>query len=306
MSIQVVFNVMLELFIIMVLGYIFARKKFLDKNTSDKLSWLIVNVSLPMMIIASVFGKEGELSDVTDYLLYGVIFYAASMIIAFLVCKILFVKKQNMGTYQFMLIFSNGSFMGYPVMSAIFGEESIFLMSIFNIPFNIIAFTYGIFLLSKGSGEKGGFDFKKLINPGIIASIVAIVIYACGIRLPDVVESTCSTLGNITTPISMLVLGISLAQVPVKELFNEFRIYPMTLVRLIGLPLLTFFIVSMFTDNTMLIGVTTGTAAMPVASMCVMLTTLYGGNVKLASVGVFITTICSVVTIPVIMTLLFG
>ncbi|MGN0367423.1 MAG: AEC family transporter [Wujia sp.] len=301
MSVEVVLNVMLELFIIMAIGYTLAKLGCLDKTTSDKLSWMVVNLSMPLLIIASVFGKEGNLADVMDYLLYGCVFYLCSMLIAYLCCKLLFVRKKNMGTYQFILIFTNCSFMGYPVMEAVLGPDSVFYMSIFNLPFNILAFSYGIWLLSRGSENQGGFSPKKMLNAGIVSSILAIIIYANGIQFPKFIENTCSSVGGLTTPLSMLVLGITLAQLPVKELFNEIRLYPISAIRLVGLPVLTAVIVRMFTQDPMLIGVAVGTAAMPAASMSVMLTTLYGGNVKLASVGVFITTVCSVISIPLVL-----
>lgn len=304
MSAEVVLNVMLELFIIMIIGYVAAKLKFLDKNSETKLSWIVVNLSLPMLVISSVLGKEGKLTDVMDYLLYGTVFYLACIPFAYICCKLLFVKKKNMGTYQFMLIFSNCSFMGYPVMEAVLGKESIFYMSIFNMPFNVMAFSYGIFLLSRGGENSVKFNPKKLINPGIIASIFAVIIYATGINLPKFLGDACTSLGSITTPLSMIVLGVSLAHVPVRDLLIEFRLYPIALIRLIALPFITYAVVRLFTEDPMMIGVSVGTAAMPVASMCVMLSNLYGGNVKLASLGVFITTAASTVTIPMVLTFL--
>lgn len=304
MDTQIVWNVMLELVIIMVIGYGLAFFKLLDKSFSDKLSWLVVNISMPMLIIASVLGKEGNLKDVLIYLGYGTAFYIVSMPIAYICCKLLFVRKKNMGTYQFMLIFSNCSFMGYPIAAAVLGGDSVFYMSIFNIPFNILAFSYGIFLLASG-GEKGtGFNPAKLINPGIISSILAVIIYAFGIDFPTFIGNTFSSVGGLTTPLSMLVLGVSLAQLPVSELFNEIRLYPISIIRLVGLPILTYYVMRIFTGDPMMLGVATVTAGMPVASMTVMLTTLYGGNVKLASVGVFITTIMSVVSVPLVLSFL--
>ncbi len=300
-----VINVMIELFIIMILGYILAKKNILDKEISSKISWLVVNVSLPMIIVASVYGKEGSILDVMDYFLAGIVFYAVVPVIAFLICKILKIKKENMGIYQFMLIFSNCSFMGYPVLKATFGDEAIFLSSIFNLPFNIVAFSYGVYLISS-NGENNKFQPKKLLNVGIIASILALVIYTCHIKLPTVIIDTCNMFGDITTPLSMIVLGISLAQVPIKDLFCEYKIYPITIIRLIVIPLLTYFIMSKIFDNQMLIGIATGTAAMPVATMCVMLANQYKGDEKLASIGVVISTLCSIITIPFIMGFLFG
>lgn len=301
MSTQVVLNVMLELLGIISIGYFLAKMKLLDKDFSDKLSFLVVNVTMPMYIIASVIGKEGRFTDVLDYILYGFVFYISSIVVAYICCKLLFINRNDIGICQFMLIFSNCSFMGYPVIAAIAGKDAIFYMSIFNIPFNILAFSYGIFLISKGKDGSAKFNPVKLINPGIIASLLSVLIYAMRLKFPLFISSVFSNLGEVTTPISMLVLGVCLAQIPIKELVGKIKIYPISLIKLVVFPIVTFYIVSIFTSEPMLIAVATTTAAMPVASMSVMLSTLYGGNEKLASIGVFVTTLLSVISVPLVL-----
>lgn len=305
MDIRIVVNTMLELFLILVLGYGVAKLGIIDSETNKKLSALVVNVSMPALIIASVADNvgTGNLREVLSYLLWGTVFYGVMLLLAWLFTRLMGTPKNQRGTYQFMLIFSNCTFMGYPVMESIFGTEAIFFTSIFNIPFNLLAFSYGILLISKDGEGEARFEAKKLINPGIIASVLALLIFAFGLELPRVFQKTCSIVGNLTTPLSMLVLGASLSTVPIREIVREIRIYPMTLFRLIVLPVITYLLMRLVTDNTMLIGIAALTAAMPVASMSVMLSNQYKGNTKLASIGVFISTLCSVGTIPLVVEL---
>lgn len=305
MDIRIVVNTMLELFLILVLGYGVAKLGIIDSETNKKLSALVVNVSMPALIIASVADNvgTGNLREVLSYLLWGTVFYGVMLLLAWLFTRLMGTPKNQRGTYQFMLIFSNCTFMGYPVMESIFGTEAIFFTSIFNIPFNLLAFSYGILLISKDGEGEARFEEKKLINPGIIASVLALLIFAFGLELPQVFQKTCSIVGNLTTPLSMLVLGASLSVVPIREIVREIRIYPMTLFRLIVLPVITYLLMRLVTDNTMLIGIAALTAAMPVASMSVMLSNQYKGNTKLASIGVFISTLCSVGTIPLVVEL---
>lgn len=305
MDIRIVVNTMIELFLILVLGYGVAKLGIIDSETNKKLSALVVNVSMPALIIASVADNvgTGNLREVLSYLLWGTVFYGVMLLLAWLFTRLMGTPKNQRGTYQFMLIFSNCTFMGYPVMESIFGTEAIFFTSIFNIPFNLLAFSYGILLISKDGEGEARFEAKKLINPGIIASVLALLIFAFGLELPRVFQKTCSIVGNLTTPLSMLVLGASLSTVPIREIVREIRIYPMTLFRLIVLPVITYLLMRLVTDNTMLIGIAALTAAMPVASMSVMLSNQYKGNTKLASIGVFISTLCSVGTIPLVVEL---
>ncbi len=307
MDLQVVINTMIVLFLVLILGYGIAKSGMIDPKTNKKLSALVVNVSMPALIIASVADNvgNGTLQEVLMYLLWGTVFYAGMLGIAWILTRIMGTPVKQRGTYQFMLIFSNCSFMGYPIMESIFGSEAIFLSSIFNLPFNLLAFSYGILLIS-GDGEEvtesrgKKFEPKKLCNPGIIASLLALLIFAVRWEMPQVFRQTFSLVGNLTTPLSMLVLGASLSFVPVRDIFREFRVYIMTIFRLFVLPMLTFIFMNWVTDSKMLIGIATLTAAMPVASMSVMLSNQYKGNTKLASVGVFISTVCSVVTIPLV------
>lgn len=308
MNITVVLSTMLQLFFILVIGYAITKMGMMNEETSHKLSSFVVNITMPAIIIASVCSNlgQGDVKEVLNMFLAGAVTYLVLPVAAFLGCKLIGVKKPEMGTYQFMIIFSNCTFMGYPVMEAIFGSRAIFLSSIFNLPFNLLAFSYGIFLIAKDGEEKADFQWKKLLNPGIISSILALLIYVLNIQLPSVLVDTMSMLGNVTTPLSMIVLGIFLAQVPLKKVFGELRIYPLTILRLLVLPIIGYFVLGLFTKDDMIIGIGTMTLAMPVASMTVMLSSQYKGKVQLASVGVFITTLCSVITIPFVAWLLFS
>lgn len=308
MDIMVVINTMIELFLVLLLGCGIAKLGIIDEKTNQKLSSLVVTVSQPALIIASVADNvgKGSLKEVLEYFGYGIIFYGVMMGLAWILTRIMGTKAGQRGTYQFMLIFSNCTFMGFPIMESIFGTEAIFLSSIFNLPFNLLAFSYGIMLISKDSEAAVRFDVKKLLNPGIVASILALLIFAFHMTMPQVIRQTFAVVGNLTTPLSMLVLGASLSVVPIRDIFQEVRVYPMTVFRLIIIPVITYLLMSLATDNDMLIGIGTMTAAMPVASMTVMLSNQYQGKTKLASIGVFITTMCSVITIPLVAKLLYS
>lgn len=305
---MVALQVMLELFIILIIGYFLAKKDVLNQDAGKRISILIVNIVFPALIIAAVSENldQGSLSSVLGVFLLGMATYIVLPIAAWIFMKLLRVPAGQQGIYQFMLIFSNCSFMGYPVLGAIFGSQAIFLSAIFNLPFNLLAFSYGIALVCKDSKAKAGFRLSKLLNPGIIASVLALVIYGVSLRLPAMILELCSMVGNMTTPLSMLVLGAALAEIPLKDVFMDVRIYLMSAVRLIAIPCLAYFILHFFVSDVMTLGVAVMSLAMPVASMTVMLSNQYDGNVRLASIGVFVSTLLSVATIPLISALFFG
>ena len=135
-----------------------------------------------------------------------------------------------------MTIFSNIGFMGYPVIQSIFGDEALFFASICNLVFNLVCYSYGVYLIS-GSG-KLSFDFKQLINPGIIFSIIAVIIYLTKYQMPQIIGETSDLIGSITTPLAMMIIGSSLAEIPIKEVLNDIRIYPYTIIKQILMPIL--------------------------------------------------------------------
>ncbi|MDE5966535.1 MAG: AEC family transporter [Lachnospiraceae bacterium] len=304
---MVVLQVMLELFFIILIGYFLAKKNVMNQDTAKRISVLVVNITFPALIIASVSANldQGSLSSVMGIFLLGIICYAVLPLFAWIFGKCIRVPEEQQGIYQFMFIFGNCAFMGYPVLAAIFGSQAIFLGAIFNLPFNLLAFSYGIMLVCRDGEKKAGFQPSKLLNPGIVASLLALLIYGVQLRLPLILVDLCDMLGNMTTPLSMLVLGVSLAELPIKDVFLDVRIYLMSFIRLLLIPFLTYFLLQLFVSDTMSIGVAVISFAMPVASMAVMLSSQYEGNVKLASIGVFVSTLLSVITIPIISALLF-
>ncbi len=141
-------------------------------------------------------------------------------------------------------------------------------------------------------------DPKSLISPGVLSSIAALLVYFAGIRVPEVVSGTVTMVGDMTTPLAMMLIGSSLASIPAREVFTEFRIYPFTLIKQVLIPGLAYLVLRMMVSDPMVLGVTLIMIAMPVGSIGVLFATEYKKDVKLAAKNVFLTTLLSIVTIP--------
>ena len=307
---------MCKLFVALLLGYVLRKKKMLDANTSTALSGVVVNAVLPFLIINSVSGIQGDRNEVLMLLLAGFFCYAISPVIGWILVRIIRVPKKLHGTYICMVMFSNNIFMGYPITSALFGDKAIFYTTIFHILFNFMVFSVGSLLIRKDAGDIGAKDDKpvtfqekfhavrKVANNGMLAAVGALVIYFTGIQLPEIITETCSFIGNISMPMSMIVIGSSIAAYPLKDVFSEKKVYLITAVRLILMPLLTYFIMQFFTDNAEFIKIATITVGMPIASIVAMISTPYEEQGKEAAVAVVFSTLCSLITIPVMCMLL--
>jgi predicted permease len=207
------------------------------------------------------------------------------------------------GLISFMTAFGNVAFMGFPVCQAIFGDGSLFYVAMFNIPFTLLVYSVGIVMVS---GKHGKFDPKILINPSLISAVAAIVLFATGARLPGVVSGGIEIISRMTTPSAMLIIGSSLAAVSPKAVFAERRLYYLAFMKLAAIPAVTWLIMRCFITDPLVLGVLTALSGMPSATSAPMLAFEYGGNARLASGGVFITTLLSVATIPLLMRLLLS
>lgn len=299
MDISQIITQMVVLFLMMGTGYRCGKLNIIDSDFSKKLTNLILTITTPAMIIASVAGDIGiEKSVAIQIIGISLLIFAIFIPRGFLVAKLLRVPKEDFKLYLFMAVFSNTGFMGYPVVRTIFGDYAVFLTSIYNMVQAVFLYSFGIWLMDN-SGD-GKFNIKNIINPNMIASILALIIFLCDIPMPTVIAKTCDSIGSITSPAAMLLIGAGLSVMPVKEIFTEFRLYPFAAVKQIILPFAMFMLFGLFVKDATLLGIVTVIAAMPVASVSVMFANQYGGNANMASKGVFITTMCSFVTIPIL------
>lgn len=296
---------MAKLLFAMVLGFFLNKKGILDEYVSKKISALIINVTCPLLILTSVTSLEGSNSgDIWLLLIAGAVTYLILPFLSLLIAKLVRAPKDCMGVYRSMIMFSNSSFMGYPVVEALYGPFAIFYSTIFHFGFNILFFSYGTFVIAKDAGDAKKFEAKRLVNGGMIAGVLALIIYFCHIPMPSVVVEPLKFIGNVTTPLSMLVIGSNMANCNLKEVFTEKRMYIMTAIRLIVMPLIAFLAMRLITNDPVLIGIVTITMGMPVGSLVAMGASAYEKQGKVASIVVVLSTILSMITIPIMAVLL--
>lgn len=305
MNIDVILMQMIQLFLVMALGYFLFKIDMIDLHMNKKLTSLLLSVTTPAMIVSSVFSceKNQSLNDILFVFAVGIIVYLVMPIVGLLVVKIMRIPLPQQGLYIFMTVFSNIGFMGFPVMKAIFGDVAVFYTAIFNMLFNVFVFTLGILIMNYGTGQKVKVEPKNLLSPGVIASFIALFIYFTQIQFPDVIASTITMVGDITTPIAMLLIGATLANIPFKEVFSELRIYPFTIIKQIIIPIIAYALLHLFIQDSLVLGVTLIMISMPVGNTAVLFATEYGGDTTLAAKNVFMTTLLSIVTIPLVVAL---
>jgi hypothetical protein len=302
-----IINQMAILFLVIVIGYIAAKLKILDDIANQKFSKFVIHVTAPALIITSVSGDYviGNIKDMLTILLIAFGFFIIAPFISIPLVKLLKVPKEDENLYRFMLIFYNNVFMGFPVVGSLFGEGAIFYASIFNFPNTLFLYSLGIHLVKSQKNSPRIFEVKKLMNPGLFSILLAMIIFTFNLKLPLFLYDTLKIVGSVTTPLSLVVIGASLAAIPVKEVFTEKKLYPITFLTLIFYPISVLLLLRLFILNETVLGVTVILTGMPVASIAVMFCNEYEGNTKLAAKAIFFTTIFSIASIPFLTYLIY-
>lgn len=301
MDIMVVFQTMLKLFLLLILGFVLFKCHIFDEYTNKKISALIVNVASPMLIISSIAGVEGSNKSIVFLMIgAGILMYIGFIILGKIINRIFPFPKKDWPVYECMVVFANTGFMGYPVLLDVFGQEAVFYASLIHMAFNFFVYTYAIMCLTKGDDSEFTLNFKQLLTPGIILIFVGIFIYLFDIQLPSVLMDTINSVGSLTAPLSMMMIGSSLAVYPIKDSFTDWRSYVFAFVRLMIVPFVTMIMCRLLHIDAYYANITIITNAMPVGSMVLMLATQYNANVKIVTRNIVVSTLLSVITIPIV------
>lgn len=298
MNSLVVLEQMVMIFILILTGFVLYKKKMISDSASKDLSALVVNVCSPGLIIVSMFNDLSQIprENVIFVGIIGVIFYLFLIFFGYFLVWVLKVPEYLKNAYVLMTVFGNTGFIGIPVALAIIGPESMVYVIVFNFLFNLTIFTFGIMLLKKDTqGNKQ--SWKDYLSPGLIACIAAFGIYWFQIRLPEEIETLAGYYGNACTLLSMIVIGISLAGMKVKDMLRNRRLLIFVFIRFIALPILLALALRPVLPDLLIRAVVILMAALPVGNFPAMLCEQYGRDPKPIAEGIVVTTILSVFTI---------
>lgn len=296
---------MIILFLIIMVGFVSRKTGILNKDASKLLSGIVVNIANPALILSSSMNPEASIEGkelaITVGLAIGL--YVIYLLLAEIIPRIMRVRAEDFGVYKVMAVFSNIGFMGFPLLAAMYGSESLLYASLFTIPYNILIYTYGVHTLTKSekeSGERKGIQWRSIFNIGVIASMIALLLYFSRLQVPSVLEDVADTLGSLTAPLSMIVIGDAMSQMKLKELLRDKKLMIFSGIKLLMIPIVMLIFVKMLDLSPMLTGVCMVMLATPVGSMTAMLAQQYDANYELASKGVALTTLLSVITMPIV------
>lgn len=350
---------MLSLVIVTVFGYVAARAGHLSAEVRPKLSGLIFNITLPCSILASVGTVDTSLDGTTvawSFVLAALIFFV--MLLGALAASFAVrAPRAERPLYLFMGILTNTGFVGFAVLSSIFGGASVFLGSIFIAVSNVFIYSIGVGLLTAGAGDgatgggavadgpaeravdggsAGGaladgmtgdaaldgaaFDemgasrkavpsrrermrtlMGNMVNPPLVASLIAMVLFFSGAVLPSFLAQGIASVGNVTSPLAMMLVGLSIADADLGAVLRDMRLWGFAFVRFLVFPLAAYFVFAPFVPSALALEVFVVMLAMPTGSMAGPIAATYGQDGGLPSRGTIVSTLASFAIVPVLM-----
>ena len=299
-------QVMLTLFAIVVVGYVAGRLGYMGDTFDKRLSKLVIDITCPALILSSAM--TGELPDrryILPLLAISTITYVVLTGVALWLPRFLTKKKDDEGAIGFAMMFGNVGFMGYPIVASIFGHEAVFYAAVLNVVNTFAVFTIGTILIT-GKNEVQGPRFQKkvLYSTPMLSAYLTMLIVALEIKdIPAFISQPLTMIGNITVPAALLIIGSSMSQLPLRALLGNRTVYATTLMRLAILPVgIHFLFLALGWFPPFVVGINTVVIAMPVATYGTILCLRHGKDTTLITEVTFITTLLSMLTIPLLVT----
>lgn len=298
------FQELLVLYSIIILGYGAKRKKLINGSFDQATTQLILNITLPALILYSLNSSAAKffLSDLVYLIILSFYSLGVTILISSLLAhNITNLNSQQNKIYQSLIVFGNQGFLGYAVIYSLFKETGIMLASVYNLPFLALIWTYGIYLMT---GDKNtNYSWKTVIfNPGLLATCVGLILFFLPLQWPSLLVKFLRNVGSPTTPLSLLLIGSLLANLSfknIKDMFKNSFLWSAATFKLLFVPLL-FFPLKYTSHNTALLTIAVLLAGMPSAPTTALFAQNYNADAEFAAMGIFLSNLLSLFTLPLL------
>lgn len=299
---SVALSQMLVLFIFMLLGYLLQRKKLAPPSTGKSLSSLLVNIFLPALNV-KVFAANvtpAVLKEKSTLILASCVILGVTFLLSPHLAKLFAKSPRQREVYTYAFTIANYGYLGYPLVEAVFGEEALFSMMVFCIPYSVAVYTWGMYILNPNKE----LNIKKLLNPTTAAMVVGIVLGLTGLKLPPVLTNTLEMGSACMAPCAMILTGFVLAKNPLREVLAAPKMYLASLIRLILIPGAVGILLYLFHLRGELLMAAVMTLAMPMGLNNVVFPEAFGGDSITGAQSCIISNLLGLVTIPLMVSLL--
>lgn len=301
-SVGVLINQIIMMFILMIVGFILFRIRMITAHGASQMADVVIYVSTPALTVQSLMVAF----DMA--VIYNALFsFAITMVLlaVSIALATLIFRKPESGLSRYGVVFSNCGFIGIPLVRSILGSEYVFALTACNLAFTCLVWTYGVVQIS---GDRSQASIKQVLaNPAIVSIVIGLICFCTGLRFPAAADFAIDSLGDINTGLVMLVLGTYLGQVDFRRLIVQRRVYEVAALRLLVLPLVAVAVLALFpmvdtgTRLTVLIAY-----AAPVAALAAVFSKKFRANAELGIGLVAMTTLLSMVTMPIVLSVAFA
>lgn len=300
----------LTIFIMVALGFVLTKKGWFDEKTGKLFSRIVTKISLPAFMISNLMSNFTK--DILTTSSIGIFLAMVNMVLCYGLGQVLGillkVDKNRRGLFSVMFGLSNTIFIGLPVNTALFGGESTQYVLLYYITNTLFFWTLGVYGIKKDNGQVSAKVFsletlKNVITPPIITFIFTVTLILFGIKLPKFFLSACTYVGNLTTPLSIFFMGITLTRLDRKSIRFTRETILVILGRFIFAPVVMFLLIGPLSFPILMKKVFILEAAMPVMTQAAIVAEAYGGDFKEATVLCTLTTAISLIVIPIYMVL---
>jgi predicted permease len=302
-DLNIFYTSLLAVALIIVLGFILGKKQVIDEHVNKKLINLLLMIAMPCALFGAFPGQFQSSS--MELFLWGLGGGALIFLAMIILSKILFMKKfskKNFFEYQFAFVFNNAVFLGYPLISTIFGADGIISYAGFVLVFNLMLFGYGIMLFQQK------FDIrhigKALINPNVIAVILGAIFFIFSIQMPAPIDMSIGYVGAIMTPLSLFCIGFMLSRARLLHILKNKELVLTCIAQLLIGPLVAYIIMKLIGAPASVLAIIVLIQALPTATTLGLFAEKYGTDTENASGLVATSTILSAITLPIVMFLI--
>lgn len=298
MESNVIVNVII-LFVYMIPGYILGKVKLVGSDVPKGLASILLYVASPMLTIGAFMRPYNGSALVNGFILS--VIFVIIMIGLFFLSRWIFKKQppDAKSVLSYSMAFGNVGYMGIPILRAAFGEEGVLYGAFVVMTFNVLQWTLGVICYKKDNRPIN--KWKMILNPGVISGLIGILLFALPIDYPAQFKDAVFGLGDITSPVSMIMIGIILSDAKIFELIKDWRLYIVAAIKMVAVPVATVIILTMLGVSSIVTGVLGISLAMPAATSTSMMALRMDGDSKYASKAVLFTVIVSILTIPLLL-----
>lgn len=296
------------LFLLIVIGFIAGRANLISEKGQKDITQLVLYITMPATIFSAMQLEMNAERLSTSFTILGVMIfcYIVMFVVGIVVSRRLPLSDGRKDIFQTALLLSNTSFMGYPIIQSLLGPEALFYAVVgAGFIFEIVSWSLGVYLISRNGTESAGFNWKKVVfSPGILSILVGLIFFAFQLNVPEPIHSVIQTMSPATSPLAMIVIGLMLSRSNIQEALKNKVLYLAAILKLLVVPVIITLALKAVGISGPALVIPVMMISMPTASYVAMFSNNYGNDANFASQIVFLSSLLSMISIPLI-TLLF-